>query len=189
MGASLFDYPLKLIVFYTLLQAFPFMSKIYQMKVIPEKIESFFTKLMDDAIKLRVDSKIERDDYLNYMIQLSKKKKLKHIELAAHTVTFFLDGYETSSNVISHVLYQLARHSEVQKRLRQDIQESIAENNGVTYESMHEMTYLDQVFQGELLNTHTLNFDKLIHREFFYSRNFKNEPGLWTYCSKMYRSN
>lgn len=148
MGASLFDYPLKVIVYYTLLQAFPFMSKFYQMKVIPERIESFFTKLMDDAIKLRLDSKIERDDYLNYMIQLSKKKNLKHVELAAHTVTFFLDGYETSSNVISHVLYQVARHLAVQIRLRQEIQESIAEHNGVTYESMNGMTYLDQVFQG-----------------------------------------
>lgn len=148
MGASLFDYPLKVIVYYTLLQAFPFMSKFYQMKVISENIESFFTKLMDDAIKLRVDSKVERDDYLNYMIQLSKKKQLKHVELAAHTVTFFLDGYETSSNVISHVLYQLGRHREVQTRLRQEIQESIAEHNGVTYDSVNGMMYLDQVFQG-----------------------------------------
>lgn len=150
MGMALFDYPIKLIAYYALLQVFPFVSKLFRVRVYPKSIEDFFIRLMEDAIKLRLDSGSVRDDYLGYMLQLQDRKKLKSIDLAAHTVTFFLDGYETSSNVIAHVLYQLALNPPVQKRLREEIGQSLLRHDGVvTYDSMHEMTYLEQVMNGK----------------------------------------
>lgn len=122
------------------------------MSLIPKNIEMFFTQLTNDAIKLRESSGVERDDYLGYLLQLQKKKNLAPVEVAAHTLTFFLDGYETSSVVISHCLYELASNEEYQKRLRAEINESIQKYGSVTYDSIGEMKYLDQVFHGELIS-------------------------------------
>lgn len=120
------------------------------MSIVEKKIENFFTKLMNDAIKLRIDSKVERDDYLNYLLELQKKKSLQPIDMAAHTLTFFVDGYETSSGVISHVLHHLARNSTIQKTLRTEINESAAKNGGITFDGINEMEYLDQVVHGNI---------------------------------------
>lgn len=151
MGSKLFDFDFKFILYFLVIQMFPFVSKIYTMSLVPKSIEHFFTQLMDDAIKLRKSSGIERDDYLGYLLQLQKKKNLQHIDMAAHTLTFFLDGYETSSLVIAHILYRLAKHPAVQERLRTEIEESLRLNGDqVTYESIGEMKYLDQVFHGIL---------------------------------------
>lgn len=63
--------------------------------------------LMSQAIELRERTKITRDDYLAYLINLKNKKGLSELDMAAHGVTFFIDGFETSSNAISHALYEV----------------------------------------------------------------------------------
>lgn len=103
MGSKIFEPNVKLIIYFVLLQVFPFIKKIYQMKIVSKSVESFFIRLMEDAIKLREERKIERDDYLNYLLQLKEKKNLPNIDVVAHTITFFLDGFETSSIQIAHV--------------------------------------------------------------------------------------
>lgn len=110
MGTSIFEPNVKLIVYILLFRAFPFIQKIYQMPFVSKRVESFFVQLMEDAIKLRNDQNIERDDYLNYLLQLKKKKNLPNIDIVAHTMTFFLDGFETSSIVIAHVIIMHSFH-------------------------------------------------------------------------------
>lgn len=104
MSTSIFEPNLKLIVYFLLVQMFPFIQKIYKISFVPKRVESFFVQLMEDAIKLRSEQTIDRDDYLNYLLVLKKKKNLPNIEMVAHTMTFFLDGLETSSIVIAHVI-------------------------------------------------------------------------------------
>lgn len=103
MGTSIFEPNVKLIVYFLLIQMFPYIQKIYQMPFVSKSVESFFVRLTEDAIRLREDEKIERDDYLTYLLQLKKKKNLESIDVVAHTITFFLDGFETSSIAIAHV--------------------------------------------------------------------------------------
>lgn len=104
MGSSIFEPNVKMIIYFLLIQTFPFIQKIYQMPFVSKRVESFFVQLMEDAIKLREEQKIDRDDYLNYLLQLKQKKNLPNIDMVAHTITFFLDGFETSSIVIAHVI-------------------------------------------------------------------------------------
>lgn len=163
MGSALFDFPFKLIVYFTLAQIFPFITKYIKVSMIPKNVEIFFTGLMNDAIQMRLSSGIKRDDYLNFLLELQKKKNLESIDLAAHTLTFFLDGYETSSAVIANILYRLASNKHAQNVLRREIEESVTKNNGnVTFESIHEMEYLDQVFNGNSIIKS--NFNILFHK-------------------------
>lgn len=101
---------------------------------------------MRQAIRLRKERNIQRDDFLNYLLELDKKKSMKEIEMAAHTMSFFLDGFETSSNVISLTLYELAKNQRVQEKLRKEV----TEVGDVTFDSVKNLPYLDQVLHESL---------------------------------------
>lgn len=65
-------------------------------------------------------------------------------------MTFFIDGFETSSIALSYALYSLAANPDIQSTLRAEIDESLAKNHGeITYESVLEMSYLDKVYMGK----------------------------------------
>ena len=70
--------------------------------------------------------------------------------LVAHSFGIFLGGYETSSSMLTFMLYELAKHPDIQNRLREEICEVLQKhNNELTYESVQEMKYLDMVVSGE----------------------------------------
>lgn len=126
---------------------FPYIFQFYDLPFVTHDITEFFTNLTDKAIHLRrTNGNEKRDDYLNFLLQLQERKNLQLDDIAAHTITFFLDGYETSSIVLSHALYQLAKYPQYQKRLRDDIN---SYNGVINYEIVTDMQYLDQVLNGE----------------------------------------
>ena len=87
-GKKLMEPSLKAMLLFMLLFIAPPIKKLIKIKVVPQDIEDFFTKLMHDALKYREDEKIDRDDYLGYLISLQQKKQLKPIDMAAHAVRF-----------------------------------------------------------------------------------------------------
>jgi cytochrome P450 family 6/cytochrome P450 family 28 len=68
---------------------------------------------MVQAVELREKTKITRDDYLAHLINLKNKKELSELDMAAHGVTFFIDGFETSANAICHVFYEVSLFCEI----------------------------------------------------------------------------
>lgn len=151
MGQAIFQLPIDVLTYFSLRDLFPFITKVYKMTMASKKVERFFDHLTRDAIQLRKDGNIQRDDFLNYLIQLRQKKNLEDIAVTAHAMTFFLDGYETSSMVIANIVNQMIHCPEVQKRLRKEITDVVAEGETITFEQIQEMEYLDQVFHGMLL--------------------------------------
>lgn len=87
----------------------PAITKIVKVKFCPDKEANFLTGLLNDALKYRIDNNIQRQDYLDFLIHLREKKGLSDIDITAHTVTFFLDGIETSSTALAHVFYQVRK--------------------------------------------------------------------------------
>lgn len=85
----------------------PILKKIIDMRFTQIDIEKFFINLMDQALKYREDNKVQREDFLDYLIQLRKKKNIENIDMAAHTISFFTDGFETSSVAIAHAFYEV----------------------------------------------------------------------------------
>ena len=72
-------------------------------------------------------------------------------DVAAQAITFFGDGFETSSSALSFLLYTLATNPDVQDRVREEV-ESVLKRHGdkLTFDSLQEMTYLDMVLAGML---------------------------------------
>lgn len=63
-------------------------------------------------------------------------------------IQFFLAGFETVSSTLSFLLYELCIQPDIQERLRKEILDSIKENNGLTYEGLFGMKYLDMCVSG-----------------------------------------
>nr|XP_029718736.1 probable cytochrome P450 28a5 [Aedes albopictus] len=129
---------------------FPTLAKIFQIGIVPKSLEKFFTDLMKEAIRHREASATNRADYLDYLISLRNKKEISELDMAAHGVTFFIDGFETSSVAISFMLYEIAKNPEVQKRLRQELLKVTTDNGTVSYDSLLELPYLEQVVDESL---------------------------------------
>lgn len=150
MGVEIFKPSLKLLVYFTVTAVVPMLRKLYSMPFVSKKVENFFRNLMSEAIQMRKQSNVEQNDYLNYLMELQKKKNISELDMAAHTITFFLDGFETSSAVISHVLLVLAQHKDCQRTLREAIQSTIDIDGSITFDNVNDIEYLDQVFNGTI---------------------------------------
>lgn len=85
-GKKLFEPSLRSFFIFTIAFVMPAIQKIMKFKLVPQDVEDFFVNLMDQALKHRKDNKIDRDDYLGYLISLQQKKQLQPIDMAAHAV-------------------------------------------------------------------------------------------------------
>ncbi|KAL5285750.1 hypothetical protein ACFFRR_007437 [Megaselia abdita] len=130
------------------IQLFPNAAKKLRMKLIPDDVHEFFTTLVRDTIHLRENGNIQRNDFLNLLLELRKNKDthLTFEEIAAQAFLFFGAGYDTSANTISYCLYELAQNQEIQDQLRKEIIDTLNKHNGeLSYESIKDMVYLDKV--------------------------------------------
>lgn len=60
-------------------------------------------------------------------------------------------GFETSSTAMIFCLYELAQNMDIQEKLREEIVETLKENDGnLTYELMIGMKYLHKVVDGTM---------------------------------------
>ncbi|XP_050725079.1 cytochrome P450 3A24-like [Eriocheir sinensis] len=74
-------------------------------------------------------------------------KKLTDDEIIANAWVFLLGGFETTSNTMTYTSYLLATHPEVQERLYQELCDVLQDSpEELTYEQVHSLKYLDQVF-------------------------------------------
>ena len=73
------------------------------------------------------------------------------VEAAAQAFVFFVAGFETSSSVVTHCLYELALNPEVQQKLHEEIDEHMEKHGSLNYEALSgQMEYLDMVFLGKI---------------------------------------
>ncbi|KAG5671154.1 hypothetical protein PVAND_001367 [Polypedilum vanderplanki] len=184
MGRKLLDFTSSGAQFkFLILTMFPWIRKFHKISFVPKAVHEFFINLMEQAVTMREKSNIKRDDYLSYLIELKKKKNLADIDMAAHGVTFFTDGFETSSLAIAYMLYEIANDKRVQEKLRKQINEELIDENGkIIYEKMLEHEYLDQIFHETLrLHPIIMFFNRECTEEITFDCNgkdFKIEKGM-----------
>ncbi|KAH8250707.1 hypothetical protein KR032_000240, partial [Drosophila birchii] len=147
--------------------SFPEMARKLRMRFIPEDVHQFFMRLVDETIALRQQENFKRNDFMNLLIEIRQKGRvtlnngevfegMNIGELAAQVFVFYLAGFETSSSTMSYCLYEMAQNQDIQERLRNEIQTVLEEHDGqLTYESIKDMRYLDQVI-SETLRLYTL---------------------------------
>ena len=74
-------------------------------------------------------------------------------ELMSQMVVFLLGGYHTSSSILSLLCYNLAIYPDVQEKVIEDISRVCQSREGVTYDEMKDMPYLEACI-SETLRLH-----------------------------------
>ncbi|XP_072734054.1 cytochrome P450 3A12-like isoform X3 [Ciconia boyciana] len=101
-----------------------------------------------DFLQLMVDSQSSRDSSKSAETDLCKS--LSDEEILAQALIFVFAGYETTSNTLSYVSYNLATHPDVQQRLQDEIDANLPNKTTPTYNAIMQMEYLDMVVNESL---------------------------------------
>ncbi|XP_059105033.1 cytochrome P450 3A31 [Peromyscus eremicus] len=140
---------------------FPFLTPIYEMlnvSMFPKDSIAFFKKFVDRMKENRLDSNQKhRVDFLQLMMNAHNNSKdneshkaLSDMEIIAQSIIFIFGGYETTSNTIAFALYLLATHPDIQKKLQEEIDETLPNKASPNYDKVMEMEYLDMVLNETL---------------------------------------
>jgi cytochrome P450 family 6 len=125
-------------------------SKIFsRLKMFDDDVEKFFVDLVRETIDYREKNNVNRNDFMQLLIKLKNEgynsvdqglddhfeyfqdrdvqgnQKITFEEAVAQAFVFYVAGFETSSTVISYCLYELAKNTEVQRKLQQEIDEHL----------------------------------------------------------------
>ncbi|XP_017006501.2 probable cytochrome P450 28d2 [Drosophila takahashii] len=113
--------------------------QFYSVPFFNKETEQFFLDIIRRCITLRQEKPAQqRDDFLNYMLQLQEKKGLPTENILINTMTFILDGFETTALVLAHIMLMLGRNPQEQQKLREEIGKE-----ELTFDQMSELPYLD----------------------------------------------
>uniref|UniRef100_A0A1B0GIK4 Cytochrome n=1 Tax=Lutzomyia longipalpis TaxID=7200 RepID=A0A1B0GIK4_LUTLO len=140
----------KLFLYFFVIQMLPRLRRIYKISIVNKVVEKFFLKIMKDAIDLRQRSKDSHNDYLTYLLELRRKKNLSDLDMVAHVILMFFDGFDAVGSVITHALYHMGRDKEIQDKLWNEIKKTIEEHDKITFDVVQEMPFLEQVVSEAL---------------------------------------
>ncbi|XP_018401977.1 PREDICTED: cytochrome P450 6k1-like isoform X1 [Cyphomyrmex costatus] len=124
-------------------------------KVYNKKVTDFLRNLFWQTITERIKSGEKRNDFIDIFIELKTSYGDQNSEtgfkfdgdhLLAQAASFFAASFETSSTTVSFTLYELAKHPEIQDRLRKEILDALDQTDGkITYDMVLSLSYLDMV--------------------------------------------
>ncbi|EGI69511.1 PREDICTED: cytochrome P450 9e2-like [Acromyrmex echinatior] len=161
MGKSFLDSTVLNNIIFTFVFFIPALGKIFKTRFLPKKADQFFRAIIANVMEQRRKETTPRNDFLQLMTDLERMEgdKFDLEILTSHAVSFFVDGYETSSSVLSFVGFHLANNPKVQEKLREEVVSVLNKYDGViTYEALKDMTYMDQVINESMRFTPTLGF-------------------------------
>ncbi|KAE8752540.1 Cytochrome P450 CYP6 [Frankliniella occidentalis] len=116
----------------------------------------FFLNLMKETVEYREQHDVERNDFVQLMMQLrsadlanvdpANHMALTHGVMAAQALIFFLAGLDSVSNTIAFALSRLGADPELQQRLADEVREVLRRHAGeLSYEALKEMDLLHRV--------------------------------------------
>lgn len=136
---------MKCVDFYVRTAAWPpIFRQFRKQRFFPESTDRYFTHLTKTLIKHRLENPIERSDVLDHLVNLLKKKNMSDAQLAGHSTTVLIDGFESAALVIAHCLLLLGRNKSAQDKLRSEILDNMDNEDGISFEKLNELPYLDQ---------------------------------------------
>lgn len=126
----------------------------YVFRIVAKDIEEKLINIVTETLYFRKQNNITRNDFLQILQELrdTGSSNLSDIDITGISSSFFVDGYDTSSLVMSFVLYNLASNPQVQTTLRQEITKAFdANNNTMPHDVLQNLPYLNGVIRGNLI--------------------------------------
>ncbi|KAL9966304.1 hypothetical protein ACROYT_G024358 [Oculina patagonica] len=158
---TLFDVPLYI----RALSMFPFwqqMKKLFNIN--PIQHVPYFEKLGRSVLEIRKKSPSGRRDLFQLMLEASAKnsnngfQKLTDDEIIGQSLIFLAAGSEKIASTLVVTAYYLARHPEIQAKIREEIAEATRSGEDAsTYDFVNSLKYLDRVI-SEVLRITPIEF-------------------------------
>ncbi|XP_046816869.1 cytochrome P450 9e2-like [Vespa crabro] len=139
-----------------LIRSFPTITKLFNIKLIPDNIANFFKDVVEEVINTRNRNKIVRSDVIQLMMEARNKKvemgqDLPLMDIVAQAFIFFFGGFDSVSTAMCFTCHEICVNPEIQKRIQAEIDEAIEKTDGnLTYEVINNMQYLDAVISESL---------------------------------------
>lgn len=146
----------------------PKMMSILRIKLLDDSVENFIRNVVRENLEYRETNNFIRKDFFQLLIQLrntgkvrvddnwettirtDESQKLMSLdEISAQVFVFFAAGFETSSITLIYCLFELAKNSDIQNRVLEEIDIVLDKYDGqITYEAIADMKYLDKCIDG-----------------------------------------
>lgn len=107
VSCNLIPFAEDILAYFRRIYLFPFWRKFRKTRLSGVDTQSFFEGLSVDALKLRQNHGTVRNDYVDHLLQLMKKKGLSEKEMTGDFLNQFLDAFETTSAFLTYVLYEV----------------------------------------------------------------------------------
>lgn len=162
-GRSVFTFSLLRAAEFTLVFFMPQLVPHLGFKVVPAEATTFLRNTINYVMAERERSKQVRNDLIDLLLDFKRSTQKAKDEgnsqeftfegdiLVAQAVLFFTAGFESSSSSMSFALYELAKHPEMQQRLRQEIKDALVASGGCVTQSMIESLEYLQMILHEVL--------------------------------------
>lgn len=170
-GKALNDPTLKNLIRIWFFFAFPKLSKRFGFSFQPKSVTNYFCGIIRNAIDYRKQNDIQRNDFIQMMLQLKEKGniELKTLDasddylknelndvntevfeitddvLMAQAQSFLIAGFEATALLLTYAMLEICQNPEIQDALRKEVLEQVKLNGGLTYEALRNMKYLEQV--------------------------------------------
>ncbi|KAF5286988.1 hypothetical protein FQA39_LY16102 [Lamprigera yunnana] len=154
------------------LRLFPKLSKTLGIHFFSKNVCDFFTNLIRENLQNRRKNNIVRRDFIQILMESLKNENVADNKpnglmngevtmtpnenvvddyITSQAMLFFFAGFDTVSNTINFMAYELAINVDVQERLQKEVDETFSENNdNITYEALTKMKYMDMVITESL---------------------------------------
>ncbi|KAL5277296.1 Cyp6g1 family protein [Megaselia abdita] len=156
-GKTIFDFNFFRAIEFNAMFFLPCLVKLLKTKLFGKKAEKFLREMTGYALTERIRTGVIRNDLIDILVELKKanvtEKEFKFTDdaLVAQVATFFSAGFETSSQTMTFIMYELAKNPDVQTRLREEIRNVLKKHDGkVTYDVLSELEYMSMVIQETL---------------------------------------
>lgn len=156
-GKTVFDFNFLRAIEFNAIFFMPKLVSFIKARLFGKKGEKFLRDLTEYAITERIRTGTTRNDVIDILVDIKNanvsENELKFTDdaLAAQVATFISAGFETSSQTMTFIMYELAKHPEVQTRLRNEIRTVLKRHNGqLTYDVLNEMENMLMVIKETL---------------------------------------
>uniref|UniRef100_V5GLK3 Putative cytochrome p450 cyp3/cyp5/cyp6/cyp9 subfamily n=1 Tax=Ixodes ricinus TaxID=34613 RepID=V5GLK3_IXORI len=148
----------KMILLFTMSRVFKLLPLEFPSKKGTEYVKEFTRHMaqqrcaskekLEDVLQLCLDTVMSERSPDNFKISESEIE-----DIAAQCMLFFIAGSDTVTITLTWTAYCLALHPECQEKIIEEIDNAVKQN-GITYESLKEMPYLEAAI-NETLRLHT----------------------------------
>lgn len=172
----------KVVVWIILIHLLSLVAKKFNVDIVDGALSNYFRSIITDNMERRKVQGIVRNDMINMLMEVRKgtlkhqkdnrdakdtgfatveesnvgksthSREWTDNELIAQCFLFFLAGFETTSNLLSWLMYELSVNSAIQDRLYEEIShvENALLGRPLSYEALQKMPYLDMVVSEAL---------------------------------------